>query len=731
MKLRGNVEEIIYYNEENGYTVINFNANGQLIVVVGIFPLMNEGEYIEITGDYKFNQKFGEQFVATDVDFLKINDKESIIKYLASGLFAGIGIKTAISIVEKFGEKTLDIIKDNPEKLTSVNKIGQKKAKEISRCYIKKNKLKDKILFLQKKGITTSLEIKIYKVYEDNSIKLIKENPYRLVQDIDGVGFLTADKLASGLGINKESNFRIKAGIVHTLKTFSQKKGHTYLPLDILINETSSLIKITDLGKIGGVINEFDEDIKITTKDDKKVVSLSQNYYTENWIAEKLIKLKNSKEELNINIDKKIAIYEKCENIILHKTQKEAIINAINDGVVIITGGPGTGKTTIIKCINFILTQRCLKVALCAPTGRASKRMSEATGVEAKTIHRLLGINGKQFDINNIDPLECDAIIIDEISMADIYIFNLLLKAIPQGARLILVGDKDQLPSVACGNILSDIINSKLFSTIYLTEIYRQEKESMIILNAHRINNSQMPIIKDAKDFFIDKQKNPNEIKDEVISMASTRIPNFLNLSIKDIQVLSPMKKGIAGVENLNKELQKTINPKGKEKFFRNTIFRVNDKVMQIQNNYTIEWTKYDGVREKGSGVFNGDIGYILDIKEGKVFVEFEDGKLVEYNEGNLDQLILAYCVSVHKSQGCEFPVVILVITSGSYEILTKNLLYTAVTRAKRMVVIVGDDENLYKMVNNNYTAKRYSLLKDMLEENNKKYKKLWGINEN
>lgn len=732
MVIRGNVEEIIFRNEENGYTVMNFNADGTLLVAVGIFPIINEGESLELTGENKYNPKFGEQFVVSNVEFLKPNDIESIKKYLSSGLFYGVGEITAAAIVKKFGMDTLEVIEKTPNKLTVVAGIGAKKALDISNCYKENSKVKDSILFLQKYGITTGLALKIYKEYEESTEYIVQNNPYKLVEDIDGVGFLTADRLAERLGIERDSVFRIKAAVLYSLQEASGRNGHTYLPKSLLLKETSRLTDIYDFDRIEEAIQEALEDnaIKIENCDNESAISLAINYHTENSIAAKLINLKNMSESLDINIDEELVNYERTNDIVLDINQRIAIRDALNEGIAIITGGPGTGKTTIIKCITTILGQRGMKVALSAPTGRAAKRMSEATGEDAKTLHRLLGINGKNFESNEFNPLDFDVIIVDEISMADIFIFNALLKAIRSGARLVLVGDKDQLPSVACGNILSDMISSKLFCTVYLKEIYRQAKESMIVLNAHRINNFQMPITKDSKDFFIDNKSSPYDMKQSVLTMASTRIPGFLDIKSREIQVLSPMKKGVVGVEALNRELQETLNPHGKEILYKNFIFRTGDKVMQTVNNYTIEWSRTDLFRETGTGVFNGDIGYIIDIRDRNVYVEFEDGKQVVYQEGDLDELMTAYCISVHKSQGSEFPVVIVVVTSGSYAILTKNLLYTAVTRAKKMVVIIGDEENIEKMVKNNYMAKRYSLLDTLLHQKQDKYNLLWGRSE-
>lgn len=730
MLLRGNVEDIIFRNEENGYTVMNFNADDNLIVAVGIFPFVNEGETLELRGEFRNNPKFGEQFVVEYADFIKPNDVESIKRFLSSGLFYGVGEVTAQAIVQQFGLRTLEIIEQSPEKLTLVNGIGQKKAVEISKCYTETSKVKDTILFLQKYGITTAMALKIYKEYQENTINIVKDNPYALVEDVEGIGFITADKLAEKLGIEKDSDFRLKAALLHTLKEGSQKNGHTFLPQELLLKETMKLTSVYEEQRLLDILENEDASIKKAITEEDTAYSLSYIFHTENSIAAKLVNLRNLSGELKVDIEKELSDYEKSNDIILDDNQKQAIKKALTEGVIIITGGPGTGKTTIIKCVTTILAQRNIKVALAAPTGRAAKRMSEATGEDAKTLHRLLGINGKNFLSNEMSPLDYDVIIVDEISMADIFIFNALLKAIKTGARLILVGDKDQLPSVACGNILADMIASGVFCTVYLNEIYRQAKESMIVINAHRINNSEMPITKNSKDFFIDNKSSPYDIKNSIITMVSRRIPQYMSIQPMDIQVLSPMKKGVVGVESMNKELQKALNPSGKELVFKDIIFRKGDKVMQTVNNYSIEWIKYQPYRESGTGVFNGDIGYINEIRDKNLVVDFEDGKQVVYQYGDLEELMPAYCISVHKSQGSEFPVVIMAITSGSYAILTKNLLYTAVTRAKDMVVLIGDEENIAKMVKNNYMTKRFSLLKHFILKNQGRFHILRGIEE-
>jgi exodeoxyribonuclease V alpha subunit len=730
MTVKGTVIGIVYVNEENGYSVLEFEADTGCFTAVGIFPIVGEGEMLSLTGNFRENPKFGQQFVVESVEFVKPDDIESIKKYLSSGLFKGVGEKLAEQIVNYFGAYTMDIIEYKPEELKKVSGIGNSKLLGIIESYRENKEMKESIFFLQKQDITMNLALKIYRFYGDATISAIKTNPYILVKDIEGVGFLTADKIAVKLGIDKNSTFRIQAAIYHTLTEAALRGGHTCLPDNMLISETQKLLKFDNTKLIVECLGDM-ENIKFAKVDNFNMVATKVNYHTEKAIATKLLALNSTVEKWNFDIEKEFSTYEKTSGLKLHTLQKNAIKSVFENGVCVITGGPGTGKTTIIKGITNILANHNLNVVLCAPTGRASKRMTEATGVEAKTIHRMLGMefNGKNdmFIHNETNPLEVDALIVDEISMADIYIFHALLKSIPFGARLILVGDKDQLPSVSCGNILSDIISSQLINVVYLTEIYRQSKESMIVVNAHKINAGELPETQGAKDFFIDSKNDSLGILNAVTSMTKSRIPQFLDIETKDIQVLAPMKKGLVGVENLNLELQKALNPNGTGIKHKETSFLTGDKVMQIVNNYSTEWVKNGIYQESGKGVFNGDIGYVVNAKGDTVKVEFEDGKVVTYTAGSLDELILAYCVSVHKSQGSEFDVVIMVVSGGNYMLLTRNLLYTAVTRAKKMVVLVGSEENIRKMISNNYTAKRYSLLKPFMFSGKTKVDLLWS----
>ncbi len=726
MTFDGKVEEIIYVNEESGYTVLNFSADDNYFTAVGIFPIIAEGEMLRITGEFKTNSRFGEQFVVDRVEFYKPDDLQGIYKFLSGGLFRGVGEKTAMLIVNHFGLDTLDVLDEHPERLCEVKGIGKKKCIEIIESYNESRKMKESILFLQKYDVSMGLAIKIYKKYEGVTIPLVRDNPYRMVEDVDGVGFLTADKIASKMGIDKHSPFRVKAGLLHVLSDAAHTGGHTCLPVDVLISGAQKLLDVTE-EECRDALEIMN--LKFLRIDEVDVVAEGRNYETENAIAAKLLRLVDNTSPIDGNLDKEIEEYQKVNGIRLDDKQKDAIKCVFENGVTVITGGPGTGKTTIIKGVVSLMRSRRKKVMLAAPTGRACKRIFEATGEDAKTLHRLLGIDfstdRRSFD--EVNPLPVDVLIVDEISMADIYIFNALLKAMPTGARLVLVGDKDQLPSVSCGNILADCIGSGLIQTVFLTEVHRQSEGSHIVTNAHLINSGKMPVYKGAKDFFFLSRAEEDAIE-EVVGMVKTRIPDYLGLTPADVQVLAPMKKSIVGVENLNTVLQNALNPLGREKELGQTRFRVGDRVMQTVNNYQLEWKKDDG--ECGSGVFNGDLGKVIAFDKEGMTVLFEDGKRVVYAGADADEIMLAYAISVHKSQGSEFPVVILVLGAGGYTLLTRNLLYTAVTRAKRMVVIIGSELTLKRMVSNTYTVKRYSMLKHLLQKNKSKYDLLWGKNE-
>jgi len=726
IEIEGVVENIIFRNEENGYTVIKLRHNNDIISVVGIMPYISENIKIKIHGQWVLHPTFGQQIKLISYEEVTPNTAEGIEKYLASGLIPGIGPVTAKKIVEKFGKNTLEIIEMNPERLTEIDGIGEKKAQRIAEAFIEQRELRNVLIFLQSYGISTSVGVKIFKRYGNETIKIVKENPYRLCDEVNGIGFKTADKIARSLGVDLNSNYRIRAGIKYVL-TNCISNGHVYLPKLELLEEVYNLLNVPKElieNEILALIKS--KEVVCDKIEGQEAYYLAPYYFAETKVAAKLIELSLQTINEDINwIEENISEFERENNIELAKEQKEAVIKAITNGVCVITGGPGTGKTTIIKCIIRIFKKKGLQVALCAPTGRAAKRITEATQSEAKTIHRLLEIefleseNGPSFSRNEDNPLEEDVVIIDEASMVDILLMNSLLKAIDFGKRLIIVGDVDQLPSVGPGNVLRDIIESKSVPVVKLNKIFRQKNESLIAINAHRINKGEMPYLNEKdKDFFFIQKSTPKEVLEEILNLVDRRLPSFKEgfNPLRDIQVLSPMRKGENGVLNLNRELQRILNPPSSlkaEKEVRDIVFREGDKVMQIKNNYSLEWT---GSFEQGFGVFNGDIGYIekIDNDEQKVIVAFEDKKVV-YDFSNLDELDLAYAITIHKSQGSEFPVIVVPVCFGPPMLMTRNLIYTAITRAKKLVVLVGMKQALGYMISNDKVLDRYSGLKERI----------------
>lgn len=737
-QISGSVENIIFRNEENGYSVVEIDSGGQPVTCVGNFPVLLEGQNLEITGEFKTG-KYGVQFNCTLIKYSAPTSPESIARYLASGLIKGVGPATASAIVDKFGTNTLEIIEQQPALLATIKGITIKKAGEIASSLIKLKEIQSAVMFLQQYNVTVNTALKIYKVYGEDTENKLKANPYRLVEDIEGIGFLTADKIAVNMGVERLSEFRLRAGLIHGLKQSAESMGSTFIPKDDLISYSIKLLSIDEtesLNLIDNIIDnlKIEDQIKTFSFDGRECLMLTVYHNIENAIAVKLIKLKNFCLPLTDDLSENIERYQKQYNIVLHSVQVEAVKKACESGVAVITGGPGTGKTTIIKCILSIFREQRLKVLLAAPTGRAAKRLSESTGAEAKTIHRLLDIDfkngGGYFTYNENTRLDADVVIIDEVSMVDSFLFNSLVKSLNDGSKLILVGDKDQLPSVGAGNVLSEIISSKCIDVVSLKEIYRQGDGSLIVVNAHAINRGEMPNL-DVKnsDFFFTEKRNPEDILNTVISLCTERLPSFAKVSPCDIQVLTPMKKGVSGVANINKSLQAIINPPARHKSefkYEDRIFRVGDKVMQTVNNYRLEWVKESKHFGTGEGVFNGDIGYIKDINGAlELTVEFEDGRIASYSISEVGELTLAYAISVHKSQGCEFDVVVLPLSGGPPTLLTRNLLYTAITRAKKMVVIVGAKYNVNGMVKNNYTQNRYSMLAEFLRQQSLRFGEL------
>lgn len=744
MHIEGPIEEIIFRNEQNGYTVFVLDFKTTPVVCVGKLVSANVGENLALDGEYVNNSKYGYQFAFSSYEVVLPSTLAGIEKYLSSGLIKGVGPVTAKNIVNHFKEQTFDIIEMSPSSLAEVRNISMKKALEIGEKFKELKKLQNSVMFLQKYNISTNMALKIYDIYGSNTIEIVKNNPYRLVEDVDGIGFMTADKIAKNIGVPQNSEYRVRAGILHTLNSTIDKTGNTYLPKAMLVNISQNLLEMDyeenkELyeNALSGLT--LDKTVLINWQDGYEIVIPSKLYFYETSVAQKLALLNSSTKQTEYKIDDEILHFEEKNKISFHDEQKNAIITAINSGVSVITGGPGTGKTTIIKCIIEILSQHNQKFMLLAPTGRASKRMSDATGYEAKTIHRALEVaqgdmaSISRFVHNENNPFKTNCVIVDEMSMVDVALMHHLCKALPRDCKLILVGDKDQLASVGAGNVLDDILTSGIIKVAMLTKIFRQNEDSLIITNAHLINEGKMPIINNScKDFFFEEKTDTGSIKQSIVDMVARRLPTFTGLESSQIQVLAPLKAGVCGIDNLNRSLQATLNPPSIEKaelVVGENIFRVGDKVMQTANNYNLVWKKMNGfIEEEGEGVFNGDIGFIeqIDYQTGEVIVEFEDGRACLYPRTEISQLSLAYAITIHKSQGSEFDIVIIPAISGPNIILTRNLIYTAVTRAKKMVVLVGEQKNLKRMVSNTYTVKRLTLLKQLLKDADQKIKDLF-----
>ncbi|MGL6105555.1 SF1B family DNA helicase RecD2 [Romboutsia sp.] len=723
-RIEGMISDIVFKNEDNGYTIAHLVNSDNEVVIVGCIPTLTVGESIEVEGKWVNHKTYGTQFEVNKFMPVTPSSLEGIYVYLSSGMIHGIGEKMAKRIVDKFGVNTLEVIQNAPERLTEVEGIGSKKIDQITKSYEENRELRNIIMELSPYGITPNYCMKIYKKYKNKAIEVINKNPYKLAEDIRGVGFKIADNIASKIGIEKDSKDRVSQGILYTLNQ-SLSSGHTYLPQNILIEEGAKLL---DVNK--NLIEEciiglaYDQKVHIEKMNNKDLVYLIPYYLSENGVCKQIIKLSQCEfEKLNINIDEEIEVVEKSENIKLAENQILAVKEAIESGVVIVTGGPGTGKTTTINTIIKIFENSNKEVVLAAPTGRAAKRMSETSNKEARTIHRLLEMGYAtdseelQFMKNEEEPIKADVIIIDEVSMVDILLMYSLLRAIKPGTRVILVGDSDQLPSVGAGNVLKDMIDSNVINVVRLNEIFRQARESMIVVNAHRINNGEpLHLNTKGKDFFFIKKDTNEEVLQEIIGLVNDRLPRFYNIDkLKDIQILASMRKGELGVTNLNIELQKYLNKADKlkvEENFAKRTFRVGDKVMQIKNNYTKKWESEDG-SDSGEGIYNGDIGYIYHMEKDKknVYVLFDSVKIVSYKYDELDELEHSFCTTIHKSQGSEFPVVVIPITWAPPMLLSRNLIYTAVTRAKKLVVLVGDVKYLEYMIKNDRVNDRYSNL--------------------
>lgn len=728
--LDGLVEAVIFKSEDTGYVVAKITANKEVNTIVGTMPLIKEGQQIEVKGEWIKHKQFGRQFNVEEYKEVLPTSTKEIEKYLSTGIIHGIGPVTAKKIVKAFGEETLNILDNNIERLKEVEGIGEKKYNIIYQSYLETRELKDIIMFFQKHGVTINQCLKIYKKFGGDAQNIVSENPYILSDEISGIGFLTSDRIAKSLGVEPISDFRIQSGIKYVLNSFSGL-GNTYMPKDKLINEAQRVLSVDkELIEVNIYNSVLEGKIKIEKINKIEAVYSLPYYFCELGVTNKIITLSiENFQTINSDITFEISSFERKNNIVFADSQKEAILGAFENGIEIITGGPGTGKTTIIKCIIEIYENNGMKVLLAAPTGRAAKRMTESTGREAKTIHRLLemGVSDNEnsfFGRGEGEPLEGDVIIVDEASMIDIMLMNSLLKAIKLGTRLIIVGDADQLPSVGPGNVLRDLIDSEFIKVVRLKDIFRQGKESMIITNAHRINNGELPYLnKKGGDFFFDNRESNEEILETILDLVNRRLPLFNSKwnKIRDFQVLSPTRKGILGVDNLNNELQSILNPPSKDKKerkFKDSIFREGDKVMQTKNNYSLKWNRINGYGDnEGVGIFNGDMGFIESISEENrtVTVVFDDERRIVYDNLYVEELELAYAITIHKSQGSEFKVIITPAFMGSAFLMNRNILYTGITRAKELVVVVGNQRALKYMVDNTNSMERYSSLKERI----------------
>jgi len=726
--ISGYIDHIIYRNEDNGYTVLALVCEGEEITCVGMMQYVNEGEVMEAGGTYTEHSTYGRQFKISSYEFKVPEDELSMERYLGSGAIKGIGMALAARIVRKFKTDTFRIMEEEPERLAEIRGISERKAREIAQQMEEKKDLRKAMLFLQQYGISTSLAVKIYNEYGQALYQIVSENPYKLADDITGVGFKIADEIASRVGILTDSDFRVKSGSLYTLMQ-AVGEGHVYLPEKELLARGSELLGVS-LEAMKKNLTDLAMERKIIIKETAEGLCIyhASNYYLELNAAKMLHDLNISTETSEVSVRKRLEQIEQETGICLEEKQKQAVLEAAAHGLLIITGGPGTGKTTTINALIRYFESEGLEIFLAAPTGRAAKRMTETTGYEAQTIHRLLEVSGApeessaatHFERNMQNPLEADVIIIDEMSMVDIYLFHALLSAVTVGTRLIMVGDVNQLPSVGPGRVLEDIIRSGCFPVVRLTRIFRQASESDIVVNAHKINDGQHVLLDNkSRDFFFLQRDDADIIIRVTLALVQEKLPRYVKADTYDIQVLTPMRKGLLGVERLNMILQRYLNPPSpqkKEKEYGDGLFREGDKVMQIKNNYQAEWEirgRYGIPVERGTGVFNGDMGIVREINHyaEQMTVEFDEGRFVDYSFKQLEELELAYAITIHKSQGSEYPAVVIPLLSGPRMLMNRNLLYTAVTRARSCVTLVGSPQVFYQMVDNQFEQKRYTTL--------------------
>lgn len=724
--IEGTLESILYRNDKNSYTVAKLLTEDGLITVVGYFSLQPMGAKMKCKGDIVFHKKYGEQFQVKKILNSEMSYSNNMEAYLKSGAIDYIGPTLAKRIVEKFKEETYDVFKNHPEKLLEVKGVGKKTYEKIMASFNSQIDLQDVMIELANYGIGVSLSNKLFQKYGDGILEIIRTNPYKLIDEKIGIGFKIADEIAKEAGFKDDDENRIEAAMVYILKKASND-GHCYLPLEILVDRTSKLLNLNE-EKIRNCIKNFagSRDVKIEIIDGTDACYDNFIYNSENYIALKLNQLlREEHPDLSSDIESRIRMKEALEDIKFAKNQEIAIIESFKSGVLIITGGPGTGKTTTLNTIISIAEELGMKYSLCAPTGRAAKRISESTGEEAKTLHRLLEykFNGyeMEFEKGEENQIDSDIIIVDEMSMVDTVLFSQLLKAVKEKTRLILVGDSNQILSVGAGNVLKDLINSKMIKVVELDRVFRQKNDSMIVENAHKINHGEFPILnKKDSDFFMFDSRKPDDSVNLIKELVGRRLKDYYNLDpLSDIQVLAPMKKGPAGIENLNYELQNAMNPPDFSKpeiIFKNKLFRLGDKVMQTKNDYEATWKAYteEGiVYDSGEGIYNGDIGIVtaIDRLEEKMVVKYDERE-VEYNEENLSEVVLAYAITIHKSQGSEFPAVIIPVHYTPHMLGNRNLIYTAITRAKRLVVLVGENTELKKMIDNTFINRRFTGLK-------------------